>query len=143
MLTIAVLAIGLALASCATKQQTGGVAGATLGGAAGYGISGGSFIGTLIGAGVGAAIGQEIGRQMDAADRRRFAYALETQPTGDPYRWQNPDTGYRYTVEPQRTYYGPSGPCREYVMIAYVDGRPEEVRGTACRQQDGTWQAAR
>ena len=31
-------------------------------------------------------------------------------------------------------------PCREFVQNISVDGQWEEIRATACRSSDGTWQ---
>lgn len=33
----------------------------------------------------------------------------------------------------------PPAYCREYTTTAYVNGRPVETYGTACRQPDGSW----
>ncbi|MEQ8398496.1 hypothetical protein [Thalassobaculum sp.] len=33
----------------------------------------------------------------------------------------------------------PQAYCREYTTTAYVNGRPVESYGTACRQPDGSW----
>jgi hypothetical protein len=30
--------------------------------------------------------------------------------------------------------------CREYRTAATIDGKPEQLHGTACLQPDGTWQ---
>jgi hypothetical protein len=30
--------------------------------------------------------------------------------------------------------------CREYQTTATIDGKPQEIHGTACLQPDGTWQ---
>jgi len=124
---------------CATHEQAGAVAGAGVGAAAGNAMTRGSVVGTLIGAFIGAAIGADIGRQMDAYDRERAAYALEYYRTGEPYAWVNPDSGYEYRCTPMEAYDGNDGPCRDFVMQTIVDGRPEDVQGTACRQPDGTW----
>jgi surface antigen len=29
--------------------------------------------------------------------------------------------------------------CRSFTHTIYLDGRPETVRSTACRNPDGTW----
>jgi surface antigen len=29
--------------------------------------------------------------------------------------------------------------CRDYTHTIYIDGRPQTMRGTACRNPDGTW----
>jgi hypothetical protein len=33
--------------------------------------------------------------------------------------------------------------CREYRTTATIDGKAQEIHGTACRQPDGTWQFLR
>jgi len=33
--------------------------------------------------------------------------------------------------------------CREYRTTATIDGKPQEIHGTACLQPDGTWQYLR
>jgi surface antigen len=70
----------------------------------------------------------------------RTGQTLETVRTGVSSSWRNPDTGNEYTVIPTNTYETASGPCREYTINAVIDGRTQKVRGTACRQSDGTWQ---
>lgn len=140
LILLALIALSLSPA-CATRQQSGAVVGAAAGGAVGNVVTRGSFAGTLIGAIVGGAFGSEIGRQLDEADRRRVAYALEYTPTGQAYGWTNPDSGYRYELEPRRTYRGPQGPCRDYVIDTRIDGEPAEIQGTACRYPDGMWRA--
>ncbi len=141
----AVLAAAL-LAGCAAppgqeKEQAGVVAGSIIGGLIGSQIGGGSGrgAGLVIGMVAGAVIGGQIGRSMDETDRLKTAQALETQRTGEPARWRNPDTGHEYTVVPTRTYQQQQSPCREYTVDAVIGGRPEKVYGTACRQADGSW----
>jgi len=138
------LAAALALTACETppnKQQKGAVAGAVVGGVVGSTIGGGAGRTVAIVAGTiaGAMIGGHIGRQMDEADRIKAAQALESAPTGQPSTWRNPDNGNQYTMTPTRTYEASSGPCREYTIDAKVDGKPDKVQGTACRQPDGSW----
>ena len=128
--------------ACATHEQAGTVAGAGVGAATGHALTRGSAVGTLLGAFIGAAIGADIGRQMDAYDRKRTAYALEYYGTGEAYVWVNPDTGYEYHCTPREAYDGAEGPCRDFVMQTYIDGRAENVEGTACRQPDGSWRMA-
>lgn len=134
----------LALAACTpTKQDIGTLVGAGAGAAIGSQIGSGTgqlaavAIGTLI----GGYIGGSIGKTMDDVDRMKMNQALETQPTGRSYSWQNPDTGASYTVTPTRTYDGQSGPCRDYTTEGIIDGKREVIHGTACRQSDGSWVA--
>ena len=53
--------------------------------------------------------------------------------------WTDGARDSRYEVTPMRTYRDDGRYCRDYVMDAVVDGRPESVTGTACRNPDGTW----
>ena len=134
------------LAGCETptKRQSGTVIGGIAGGILGNQVGKGDgrtaaiIIGTIAGAFIGGAIGQE----MDDNDHYRSQQALESTPTNQYSSWKNPDTGNSYTVTPTKTYQAASGPCREYTTDAIIDGRRETVYGTACRQADGSWQAA-
>ncbi len=87
----------------------------------------------------GAAIGGSIGQTMDEVDRMKAAQSLEVVRTGVPSTWRNPDTGTQYSVTPTRTFVTSTGPCRDYTINAMIEGRQETVRGTACRQPDGSW----
>ena len=142
-LTIAAAAV-LALAACEnppTKQQTGAVGGAVIGGVVGSTIGGGTgrTVAIIAGTVAGAVIGGKIGQKMDEADKLKAAQALESAPTGQPTTWTNPDTGTRYTMTPTKTYEASAGPCRDFTVDANVEGKPEKVSGTACRQSDGSW----
>jgi surface antigen len=138
------MAAALALAACETpptKQQVGAVSGAVIGGVVGSTIGGGSgrTVAIVAGTVAGAVLGGRIGQKMDEADRIKAGQALETVPTGHRSSWKNPDTGAVYTVTPARTYDAGGTPCRDFTVDATVDGRPEKVNGTACRQADGSW----
>lgn len=140
-------ALVIMLSACATEpghqqEQAGMVIGGILGGAVGSQIGKGSGKSVAIIAGTlaGAAIGGAVGRSMDDTDRLKTAQTLETVRSGVPSSWVNPDTGNQYTVVPTRTYEEASGPCREYTVDAVVAGKKEKIYGTACRQQDGSWQ---
>ena len=66
--------------------------------------------------------------------------SLETQKTGQTSTWTNPDTGHSGKITPTRTYTSTDGtPCRDFTQTIFVDGEYEEINGTACRQQDGSW----
>ena len=136
-----VAAAVLALGACATHEETGavvgGVAGAVLGSKVGSGE--GRHIAIAIGAIAGTMIGASIGRHMDEQDRHLAGLGLENNRTGEPSRWRNPDTGIDYTLTPTRTFDDGRIPCREFTMEARIDGRPELVHGTACRETDGRW----
>lgn len=144
MLGVIITSTALLLVGC-NKQDFGGLGGAALGGLAGaqLGKGKGSLAMAAAGALGGYLVGGAIGKSMDDTDRLKANQALEDTPTGNRVAWQNPDTGDHYSVTPTKTYETASGPCREYTTEATIDGRPETVYGTACRQADGTWQSVK
>jgi surface antigen len=134
--------IGTLSIGCATKQEAGMLTGAAVGAAVGSTVGHGSgrnfaiFLGSIVGANIGATVGQ----YMDEQDRLRTAAILESNRTDQSSSWQNPDTGYQYTVTPTKTVETAEGPCREFTIdTAKVGGKTEQVYGTACRQPDGSW----
>ncbi len=144
--------VAASLAACETniaeqpKQTAGTVAGAAAGGLLGAQIGDGrrQLAATAAGTLIGALVGGEIGKSLDRADRTAAAQtthaALEYNPTGSASTWRNPDSGHYGTVTPTRTYQTTAGyDCREFRHEVVLNGRPEVVYGTACRQPDGTW----
>jgi surface antigen len=88
-------------------------------------------------------LGNRVSAALDDDDKRR-AYAaqlraLETGPSGAPVTWRNPDSGRYGNVVPGPVYQLNGAPCRQYTHTVYVDGQPQTVRGTACRNPDGAW----
>lgn len=145
-MVILIAATMLVATGCATNpdrqnEETGRVIGGILGGVLGSQVGDGDGRTAAIIAGtiIGASIGGSVGRNMDENDRLRAAHSLENNRTGTSTEWRNPDTGYQYQMTPTKTYQTESGPCREYEMQAWIDGRREIVTGTACRQPDGSW----
>ena len=128
------------------KEVVGTLAGAAIGGLIGSQIGGGTGNKVAIGAGVlaGGLIGNKIGKSLDCQDiayhEQTYQDSLETSRTGTASTWQNPDSGHSGTVIPTRTYMANNEtPCREFTQIIRTEDAVEEVQGTACRQEDGTW----
>jgi len=146
-LLVALFASTTLFVGCAGNNWTGGDTGAVLGGAlggiAGHQIGGGSgkTIATVAGAVVGSMLGRRVGNSMSRRDRNRFGRALETNEAGESSTWSNESSQDRYEVTPTSQIYQAenSQPCREFTMDAMVDGQPDQVTGTACRQPDGSW----
>jgi surface antigen len=137
------LAVGLG--ACETKQDSGTVVGVVAGGVIGnqFGRGAGKAVATVAGAVVGGIVGNEIGRQLDVRDRQLAQQAemdaWERGPPGRPVRWRNPDNG-RYGEIIAEDYYDRGGVrCRDFIHRVWIDGRPQQMRGTACRNPDGTW----
>lgn len=145
----ALLMMSIGLAGCGpegpSKADTGMVVGAVAGGILGnqVGKGSGNIAATALGAVVGGIVGSEIGRSMDAQDRRLAQEAefdaLERGQSGVSRQWRNPDNGRYGEVVPSRPYKRGAVDCRDYTHKIYVDGRPQAMRGTACRNPDGTW----
>ena len=117
----------------------GGIVGGLLGAQVGSGS--GQVAAAAAGALLGAYLGGNVGRTMDSADQAKTYQTLESAPTGQASTWQNPDSGNRYEVTPTRTYEDAGRPCREFTTEAWIDGKRESLRGTACRETDGSWRA--
>ncbi|NOX09110.1 MAG: glycine zipper 2TM domain-containing protein [Gammaproteobacteria bacterium] len=125
------------------NQQAGAVIGGILGGVLGSRVGKGSgrTVAIIAGTMAGGYIGGSVGKSMDDTDRLKIEHSMEQSRTGVPTRWNNPDSGNAYTVTPTRTYEERDVACREYTVDAVIDGRTEQIYGTACRQPDGSWKA--
>ena len=126
-----------------TKENViGSLAGAALGGLVGNQFGSGSGKGAMTAVGVvgGALAGGYVGRSMAGPDQACVNNSLERVPTGQTAAWRNPDNGAQYRVTPTRTYQTARGQtCRDFISTAMIDGREQQVEGTACRQPDGSW----
>ena len=145
----AVVMLPLTVAACGpdgpTKADTGLAVGAIAGGILGnqVGRGTGRVAATAIGAVVGGIVGSEIGRSMDQQDRilaqRAEIDALERGRSGERVVWRNPDNGRYGDVVPSAPFRRGTQDCREFTHTIYIDGRPQAMRGVACRNPDGTW----
>ncbi|MDH4981314.1 RT0821/Lpp0805 family surface protein [Hyphomicrobium sp. D-2] len=146
---ILALVMPLMLTACGpegpSKADTGMIVGAAAGGILGnqVGKGSGNVLATVAGAVVGGIVGSEIGRSMDEQDRylagQAELAALEEGESDRPRRWRNPDNGRYGDIVPSRPYKRQGVDCRDYTHTIYIDGRPRDMRGTACRNRDGTW----
>ncbi len=144
------LAAGLSVAGCSgngvSKSDSGTVLGAVAGGVVGnqIGKGRGNVLATVAGAVIGGIVGSEIGRGMDQRDRQLAQEAefeaLERGASGTARQWKNPDNGRYGEIVPSKPYKRGAEDCRDYTHTIYMDGRPQQMRGTACRNPDGTWQ---
>jgi surface antigen len=148
---ILILSMATFLTACAEnqnsqKQTLGTIIGAGLGALAGsqIGSGKGKLAAVAIGALGGAFAGGQLGKALDDVDRLKANQTqqtvLEKNKDGQASTWNNPNTGHSGRVTPTRTTQVASGEyCREYEHEITVDGRKEVVKGTACRQPDGSW----
>lgn len=130
------------LFSGSTNNLLGNALGAAAGGLLGnqFGKGSGKTVMTITGVLAGALVGGYVGRQMDPVDQGCVSRTLENTPTNQTVAWRNPDTNSSYWVTPTKTFQEPDGlPCREYITHAVINGKRQQLTGTACRQQDGSW----
>ncbi len=111
---------------------------------------GGSTLGSLTGSkpattGVLAALGNGLigNASLDASDRKRALQAeyqaLEYSPAGKIVEWKNSSGSRSGEVVAAQPYQVGSQNCRQYTHTVRIDGTPQTARGTACRNEDGTW----
>ncbi len=127
-----------------SNQDVGTLTGAVAGGLLGSTVGGGSGKVLAIAAGsiAGAVIGGSIGKNMDDTDRMRMNQALENNQPGQPAYWHNRSTGTAYEVVPTKNVrVGRNEYCREYHTTATINGKKQNIYGTACRQPDGSWKS--
>jgi surface antigen len=151
-LSVPLIAVAL-LSGCSNGQgginntNTGLVLGSVAGGVVGnqFGKGRGNVLATVAGAVIGGIVGSEIGRSLDERDRRLAQEAeydaLERGQSGVSRQWRDPDSGHYGEVVPSRPYKRGMADCRDFTHTIYIDGRPQQMRGTACRNPDGTWQS--
>ncbi|PYE88401.1 hypothetical protein [Phyllobacterium leguminum] len=85
-------------------------------------------------------IGTSVSR-LDKADRKKALEAeykaLEYARAGDASSWKG--DGASGEVVAAQPYQVGSQNCRQYTHSFTIDGAPQTVRGTACRNPDGSW----
>jgi surface antigen len=82
-------------------------------------------------------IGSALGRELDAADRETaIAAQQEAVNSGRRKSWRGAHGVYGF-VEPAPE--DVVGGCRDYTHKVYVDGRPRQGAGRACKRPDGTY----
>jgi len=122
----------------ALGAAAGGTAGAIIGATTSHGPH--QWAATAGGAILGLLLGGTVGHAVDTLDRSCAAEAVAYGPVGQPVGWASPTYGTQYQVTPVRQFAVNGATCREYTANAAIDGRWQQVRGTACRQPDGSWQ---
>jgi surface antigen len=133
--------IGIDTGKC-NREVVGAVMGGLIGGAIGNtAIRDNRTLGTIAGTLIGIVVGKEIGRNMDKADAQCVNQALERAQDGQAVTWNNPNTGYRYSLTPYQTYQRNDGHyCRKYRAVVKTGSHTQNYREAACRNNDGVWE---
>lgn len=140
-LSLSLFLLLFVLSSCATRSQTGTTGEATTGGMVGEAI-GHNTGATLVGAAAGTVLGSLVGTEMDQYDREQLNHSYERGISGQGSSWVNPETGNQYRVVPDSAYQEPAGQrvCRRATIDAFIKGKPQTVKTTACRGKKGQWE---
>jgi len=129
-----------------SPDPAGVIAGALIGGLLGsaVGQGGGRTGATVAGVIVGGVVGAALTSNLDCEDRS-YAYksyydGLNSGRPGSRHEWRNPRNDHRGEFRVGRYYNDPDGfRCADFTQTIYIDGRPQEAHGRACRQPDGAW----
>ncbi|BGE84351.1 hypothetical protein Ms3S1_07870 [Methylosinus sp. 3S-1] len=82
-------------------------------------------------------IGSAVGRELGAADRAMaIAAQQEAVNSGERRSWRGAHGAYGF-VEPAAE--NGVGGCRDYTHKVFIDGRPQQAKGQACKRPDGSW----
>ncbi|QND54171.1 hypothetical protein HB779_11195 [Phyllobacterium sp. 628] len=88
-------------------------------------------------------IGGSASASLDPSDRKRALQAeyqaLEYSPAGKAIEWKNSSGSRSGEVVAAQPYQVGSQNCRQYTHTVRIDGTPQTARGTACRNEDGSW----
>lgn len=141
-----------------TVDPAGVIAGALIGGLLGNAIgrsnnrgyyrrndaTGATIAGVVLGGAAGALLTRNLTCEDQSYAYRSYYNGLNARRPNSRYSWQNPRTGNRGDFYVEDYYRGPrGGECANFSQTIWINGRPEEARGVACRQPDGTWAIVR
>ncbi len=127
-----------------SPDPAGVVAGALIGGLLGYGLGDGRGGPTVAGIVVGGVAGAALTQNLNCEDRsyayRTYYDGLNSGAPNRSYDWRNQRSGNYGSFNVNDYYNDPYGfRCANFSQEIFVQGRPQEARGRACRQPDGTW----
>jgi len=108
-----------------------------------FGASGSSVVEGEASSAIAALVDNDLGLALDPDDRRAAAeaqkHAVRFGRVGVGVPWQNEKTGRNGEVVAGAKYRVNDRECREFVHTMDVRGTVLKSRGTACREENGTW----
>lgn len=132
---------------CRSKPDpAGALVGALVGGLMGRTVAGRGdrTEGTIIGVIAGGALGAALTSKVDCEDRsyiyRTYADGFNDGRPNRRHEWNNPRSGNRGEMR-VLDYYNDEDDfhCAVFTNTIYIGGRPQEARGRACQQPNGSW----
>ena len=142
MVRVAFVAGALALSGCLTGGGTSLPslsAGATPGASGSDRAVASSIIASMNGGLIGTAAGARLARSERRPALEAEYRALEYMTAGQAVQWQGDDARRGGEVVAAQPYRVGSQDCRQYAHTFSLNGPRQTVRGTACRNPDGSW----
>jgi len=135
---VILMAAAVGLTGCTTVNQAGSVVGGYVGVPTKNSPPAGRAIikalgGGLVGSSQAELSGQERGQALEAEYK-----ALEYAQVGQPTMWGDLQ-GRHGEVRAATPYRVGSQDCRQYTHTLVLGSQPQVLRGTACRNADGSW----
>ncbi len=85
-------------------------------------------------------VGAAIGQTLDENDKQTaIAAQHEAVNSGARKTWKGAHGAYGFIAPGPE---GGMGGCRDYTHKIFIDGRPQEAKGQACRAGDGSWRVS-
>lgn len=138
-----IVLLALALAGCATSDASNGSSSLLGGFAPRDRGANGPAAQSIVAALGGGLIGPQLGQSIDERDRRKALEAeyraLEYSAAGQPVPWKSVDGTIAGQVTAYQPYSVGSQDCRQYSHVVTAVGETRTARGTACRNDDGSW----
>lgn len=141
----AVMLLAVALAGCGGGTSVGGNEGepVVVGGFLGNAFRDGSIGQSEADSALADLLKTKPGSSLDAKDRQAAAMALlralDQRTTGAAITWRNRSSGASGSVIAGPIYQVNNVICRDYTHVLKSGEAQEQVRGSACREQDGSW----
>ncbi len=128
----------VALSGCATNMLSGAPEANAL--TQPQSSDGQQSISGIVGAGLlMSGLGSDLSRSEKIAALDAEYKALETRMAGEPVIWRDEKSGRSGTVIAAQPYRVGSQDCRPFTHMIEDNGQSRSVRGTACRNRDGSW----
>lgn len=98
-----------------------------------------TFAGIEGGGLIGGNLGSSLTRQQRQLGLEAEYKALENTPAGQDVTWKDASSGRSGSVRAAQPYRVGSQDCRQYIHTLEMGGASQEARGTACRNENGSW----
>lgn len=139
-LVVLVAVTGCTVMDFGSSDQTGSISGGLVNTPSS--ASNQKIVVSVTGASLGSLLSARVKEKLNQRDRENVDSAADRSfRKGERVEWSNQKTGRRGYVQPGRIYKATSGNlCRDFTNTILYKDREDVVNGTACQNEDGTWQ---